>query len=263
MAGFGRSNFSLPAQVSGAYASPYLFVLCLSGSGKAPGAAIFNTSGPYYFSPGIDLGRYLIYTPLLLNPVDFTQVTYSHPSDEYFVGVTTVKVNGKALQLNKTLLAIDENGFGGTRISTVVPYTVLEASIFNALTEAFVKESAAMNLTATTPVKPFSVCYAASDVLSSRVGPAVPTIDLVMESEDVFWRIFGANSMVRIGRKDADVWCLGVVDGGVNTRSSIVIGGQQLEENFLQFDVQSKRLGFSSSILAHGTSCANFNFNGD
>ncbi len=66
--------------------------------------------------------------------------------------------------------------------------------------------------------------------------------------------------MVRIARDDADVWCLGFVDGGANARTSVVIGGHQMEDNLLQFDLESKRLGFSSSILAQGTSCANFNF---
>uniref|UniRef100_A0A5B6ZLU4 Putative basic 7S globulin-like n=1 Tax=Davidia involucrata TaxID=16924 RepID=A0A5B6ZLU4_DAVIN len=260
LTGLGRSNFSLPAQVSTAFSSPYLFALCLSGSHSATGVAFFNTGGPYYFLPEVDLSKSLIYTPLILNPVGSTIITYLHPSDEYFIGVTSVEVNGKAVQLNQTLLTIDQNGFGGTKISTVTPYTVLETSIYKAFTEAFVSESAALNLTVTKPVKPFSVCYPAADMLSTRVGPAVPTVDLVMQSDDVFWRIFGANSMVRIARKDADVWCLGFADGGANPRASIVIGGHQMEDNLLQFDLESKRLGFSSSVLVHSTTCANFNF---
>lgn len=261
LAGLGRSNISLPAQLSVVLSEPYVFALCLSGSRKAAGVALFNSRGPYYFSsPEIDLASTLIYTPLILNPIGSTIITYYlHPSDEYFIGVTSVKVNGNDVQLNKTLLTIDENGFGGTKISTVVPYTVLETSIYKAFTDAFIKESAALNLTVTTAVKPFSVCYAAREVMSTRVGPAVPTVDLVMQSDDVFWRVFGANSMVRVARKDADVWCLGFVDGGVNPRASIVIGGSQMEDNLLQFDVGLKRFGFSSSVLVHGTTCANFN----
>ncbi|KAF5930036.1 hypothetical protein HYC85_030909 [Camellia sinensis] len=260
LAGLGRSNISLPAQVSTALSSPFLFALCLSGSRSASGVALFNAGGPYHFLPKIDVARFLIYTPLVLNPVGDTIITYLHPSDEYFIVVNAIRVNGKDVQINKTLLAIDENGFGGTKISTVAPYTVLQTSIYKAFNEAFVKESAGLNLTVTKPVKPFSVCYGAADVLSTRVGPAVPTVDLVMQSDDVFWRIFGANSMVRIKKKDADVWCLGFVDGGANPRTSIVIGGLQMEDNLLEFDVGSKRLGFTSSVLLHGTTCTNFNF---
>ncbi|CAK9175831.1 unnamed protein product [Ilex paraguariensis] len=284
LGGLGRSNFSIPAQVSKAFSSPYLFALCLSGSPSAPGVAFFNSDGPYYFLPEIDLSKSLVYTPLLLNPVGNTIITYYlHPSDEYFIGVTSIKVNGNNVPINQTIMTIDQNGFGGTKISTVVPYTVLQTPIYKAFTEAFVNESAALNLTVTKPVigvcynaddvsstlvgpavptvdLPFGVCYNADDVSSTLVGPAVPTVDLVMQSDDVFWRIFGSNSMVRIVRKGVDLWCLGFVDGGANPRTAIVIGGHQMEDNLLQFDLGLKRLGFSSSVLLHRTTCSNFNF---
>ncbi|KAI3822901.1 hypothetical protein L1987_10502 [Smallanthus sonchifolius] len=54
------------------------------------------------------------------------------------------------------------------------------------------------------PVSPFEVCYAASDVYSTPLGPAVPTIDPVMHSEDVFWRILGVNSMGSVNL----FWCI-------------------------------------------------------
>jgi hypothetical protein len=85
----------------------------------------------------------------------------------------------------------------------------------------------------------------------------VPQIDLVLQSSKVSWTIFGANSMVQV---KSDVMCLGFVDGGLNPRTSIVIGGYQLENNLLQFDIATSRLGFSSSLLFRQTTCANFNF---
>ena len=145
-------------------------------------------------------------------------------------------------------------------ISTVAPYTVLESSIYEALINAFIAESAGLNLTVHYLVKPFRVCFPADDVMETIVGPAVPTVDLVMQSDDVFWRIFGRNSMVRIVEEGVDVWCLGFMDGGVRPNTSIVIGGHQMEDNLLQFDLETKRLGFSSSVLVHHTMCANFNF---
>ncbi|XP_024967328.1 basic 7S globulin-like [Cynara cardunculus var. scolymus] len=265
LAGLGRSNVSLPAQVSSVYASPNIFALCLPNpSSPLPGSAFFNFAGPYYFSPGIDLSSHLVYTPLILNPVGFTMITYNRqPSDEYFIGVTSIAVNGKPVEFNHNLLKIDGNGFGGTRLSTVTPYTVLETSIYKAFTKAFINESAALNLTETDPVDPFDVCYAACDVLSTRLGPAFPTIDLVMHSDDVFWRIFGANSMVKVATENGDRWCLGFVNGGDDPRTSVVIGGHQMEDNLLQFDLVSERLGFSSSVLVHNTNCAGFNFTED
>ncbi|KAM1380189.1 hypothetical protein ACFX2I_021950 [Malus domestica] len=69
--------------------------------------------------------------------------------------------------------------------------------------------------------------------------------------------MFRANSMVYVSN---DVLCLGFVDGGEKPRTSIVIGGHQLEDNLLQFDLATSRLGFSSSLLFSRTTCGNFNF---
>ncbi|GLT59826.1 hypothetical protein SLA2020_326240 [Shorea laevis] len=263
VAAFGRSNYSLTVQVSRGFSTPNCFALCLSPSTSDSGVAFFGSSGPYYFSPqNIDLSKSLTYTPLLLNPVGGTIITYNgKPSDEYFIGLTSIKVNGKPIPINGSLLAInDENGFGGTKLSTSTPHSILESSIYKAFTDAFLNESAGLNLTVTNAVDPFTVCYPVADVINTRVGPAVPTVDLVMQSDDVFWRIFGANSMTRITKDGVDVWCLGFVDGGVNPRTAIVIGGHQIEDNLLQFDLESKRLGFSSSVVLKGTTCDNFNF---
>ena len=108
-----------------------------------------------------------------------------------------------------------------------------------------------------TSVAPFRACFSSKHIGGTRVGPSVPQIDFVLQSESVFWRIFGANSMVQVSN---DVLCLGFVDGGLKPRTSIVIGGHQLEDNLLQFDLATSRLGFSSSLLFRQTTCANFNF---
>lgn len=57
-------------------------------------------------------------------------------------------------------------------------------------------------------------CYADKDLKDTSVGPVVLNVDLVMQSDNVVWRISGANSMVRISRKNIDVCCLGFLDGG-------------------------------------------------
>ncbi|KAK4407119.1 putative aspartic proteinase GIP2 [Sesamum angolense] len=64
------------------------------------------------------------------------------------------------------------------------PYTALQTVILDALVDAFIKESAVLNLTEIAPVKLLS--YAAEKIESTRVGPAVPTIDLVLQNESVF-----------------------------------------------------------------------------
>lgn len=133
------------------------------------------------------------------------------------------------------------------------PYTVLEKSIYKALVNAFVKE---LNVSRVASVAPFGACFSSKDISTAYTGPAVPKIDLVLQKKDVYWRIFGGNSMVSVSN---DVMCLGFVDGGKNPRTSIVIGGRQVEENLLEFDIASSKLGFSP-LLFRKQICANYNF---
>ncbi|XP_056174909.1 probable aspartic proteinase GIP2 [Syzygium oleosum] len=254
MAGLGRSEVSLPVQFASAFKFSKKFAMCLSSSSSSNGVIFFG-DGPYVFLPKVEVSKSLMYTPLILNPVS-TAGSYfeGNPSTDYFINLTSIKINGKAVPLRAALLNITQ-GNGGTKISTVNPYTVMETSIFKAFVKVFRQE--AKNLTKVSSVKPFKYCFSSKNTPSTRVGPAVPIIDLVMHSSSVYWRIFGANSMVQVKE---DVICLGFVDGGSNPRTSIVIGGYQLEDNLVQIDLEKARLGFSSSLLFKQTTCSNFNF---
>ena len=254
MASLSRARFALPTQLAATFRFSRRFALCLPPAGAA-GVVVFGDA-PYAFQPGFVLSNAsLIYTPLLVNPVSTAGVSAKgDKSDEYFVGVTGIKVNGRAVPLNATLLAIDKKGgVGGTKLSTVAPYTVLETSIHKAVTDAFAAETAMVPRAA--PVAPFKLCYDGSKVGSTRVGPAVPTIELVLGSEAASWVVFGANSMVAT---KGGALCLGVVDGGRAPRTSVVIGGHMMEDNLLEFDLEASRLGFSSSLLFRQTNCNNF-----
>ncbi|KAK8481950.1 hypothetical protein V6N13_014518 [Hibiscus sabdariffa] len=56
----------------------------------------------------------------------------------------------------------------------------------------------------------------------------------INKRSSVVWRIFGSNSVVKAA---PGVLCLTFVDGGLNTRASIVIGDYQMENHLLQFDL--------------------------
>ncbi|GMP56516.1 hypothetical protein CsSME_00020968 [Camellia sinensis var. sinensis] len=212
MAGLGRTKISLPSQFSAAF-------------------SFHKNDGPYVFLPGIDASDSLSYTPLILNPVS-TASAYSvgDASSDYFIGVQSIKINEKTVPINTSLLTIDSEGNGGTKISTVNAYTILETSIYKAVTKFFIKELSGVSRVAS--VAPFKACFNSNNISSTWVGPAVPSIDLLLQSESVFWRIFGTNSMVQVSD---DVLCLGFVDGGTKPRTSIVIGGYQVEDNLLQY----------------------------
>ncbi|KAF3436317.1 hypothetical protein FNV43_RR23409 [Rhamnella rubrinervis] len=227
--------------------------------GLASGVSVvFFGEGPYILAPDRDVSKSLIYTPLFLNPVSTASAfALGDTSLEYFIGVKSIKVNDRVVPVNTTLLSFDSKGVGGTKISTVNPYTVLESSIYKSVTETFVKESAAMNITRVASVTPFEFCFSSKSMYSTRVGASVPTIDLVLQNGNMRWSILGSNSMVQVRE---GVLCLGFVNGCGKPRTSIVIGGYQLENNLLQFDLATSRLGFSSSLLALQTRCSNFNF---
>lgn len=175
---------------------------------------------------------------------------------EYFIGVKSIKVNNRALIVNKTLFSIDSHGVGGTKLSTVDPYTVLENSIYRAVEAAFV--TGLPTARRVPPVGPLGICFNSNDIQTTRVGYAVPWIEFILQNENVKFSVTGANSMVRAAD---NVLCLGFVNGGVNPRTSIVIGGYQLENNLLQFDLAANRLGISPPlILEYRTVCSNFNF---
>ncbi|XP_057547736.1 probable aspartic proteinase GIP2 [Amaranthus tricolor] len=251
IAGFGRSKISVPSQFSSAFSFVKRFYLCLSSS---PNGVAFFGYGPDELVPGS--GVTFSFTPLLINPVSTAGSSFAgEKSAEYFIGVRSIKINQKEVPINKNLLSINKQGIGGTKISTVDPYTVLESSIYKAVAEVFMNELG--NVSKVKAVAPFKVCYDSSSISSSRLGYEVPTIDLVLQNEDVYWSISGANSMVQV---NDGVICLGFVDGGVKPRTTIVIGGYQLEDNYLRFDLASSRLGFSSSLLHFRTTCSNFNF---
>ncbi|KAG9145516.1 hypothetical protein Leryth_025263 [Lithospermum erythrorhizon] len=252
MVALGKSNVGLPSLLASAFSFKRKFAICL---GTSKGVVIFG-DGPYNFLPNHDLSSGLTYVPLLTNPVS-TALNYfdGEPSYDYFIGVKSIRVNNANVPVNSTLLKINNVGFGGTKISSSTRYMTLESSIYKAVTNAFVK--ARSNVRRVNVVAPFSLCYNAKDWSSTRLGLNVPLIELVLESSSVSWSIYGANSMVDVGN---GVVCLGLLEAGVNPRTSIVIGAHQIQDNLLQFDLASSKVGFSSLLYGKQTTCGNFNF---
>ncbi|WOH12882.1 hypothetical protein DCAR_0832391 [Daucus carota subsp. sativus] len=228
MLGLGRTKISMPSQLFSTFGMKRKFGVCLSST---------PSKGSIFFGEFDSSTAPLTHTPLLTNPVTTAGVfSKGEASSEYF--------NGKAVRVNPALLSINNNtGHGGTKISTVDKYTVLEASIYKAVVHAFMNE---LNVPRVRSVAPFGACFDSKKVGTAYTGPAVPTIDLVLQSKDVYWRIYGANSMVQVSK---DVSCLGFVDGGVDSRTSIVIGGHQIEENLLEIDFKASTLGFSPASV--------------
>ncbi|KAF5752378.1 putative basic 7S globulin 2 precursor small subunit [Tripterygium wilfordii] len=223
MLGLGRSPISLPSQLATTFDFQRKFAVCLSAS---DGAILLGD-----WDSAIDpkISRSLMYTPL----VNADRFGKSH---DYFIYVKSVKINGERLSI----------GAGEAKISSVVPYATMESSVYASFVNAYLEAATNyVNMTRVASVAPFEVCFSSEGVSRGPHGPTVPVIDLVLQSEMVKWRIYGRNSMVAV---NDEVICLGFLDGGLKPTSSIVIGGFQLEDNLVEFDLGISMLGFSSSL---------------
>ncbi|KAJ1427215.1 Xylanase inhibitor, C-terminal [Sesbania bispinosa] len=237
MVGLGRSRSSLPSQVFDSLSTHRKLTLCLSSS---IGVVLLGN-----MAYEAEILKSLTFTPLITN-----QNQRYPSSQEYFINVNSIKINGKRLSLNQ-----EGNGGALTRLSSIVPYTTMQSSIYATFKTAFMEAAMSMNMTRLAEVAPFELCFSSRDIGESQVGPSVPIIELVLQSEMVKWSIYGRNSMVRVSN---EVMCLGFLDGGLNQRNPIVIGGYQLEDVIVQLDLATSMLGFSSSLLTENTVCSDF-----
>ncbi|KAJ1428775.1 Xylanase inhibitor, C-terminal [Sesbania bispinosa] len=249
--GLARTQLALPKQLSISHKLPLKFALCLPSSNKKGLGNLFIGGAPQQNNAS----KFLLTTPLIINPFSTAPIFgEGDPSYEYFIVVKSIKVGGQVLNFKSSLLSIDNKGNGGTKISTMNPFTVLHSSIYKPLVRDFVKKASDRKIKKVASVAPFEACFDFSTIGRTTTGLDVPTIELVLEG-GVQWTIYGGNSMVLVKKTVA---CLGFVDGGKKPRTSVVIGGHQLEDNLVEFDLVSSKLSFSSSLLLHNARCSNF-----
>ncbi|XP_047976750.1 probable aspartic proteinase GIP2 [Salvia hispanica] len=221
MLGLGDSRISLPSQFSTTFGFfERRFSVCLSPQK----GAVFLGGSPQISSS-------MLFTPLISKKGE----------GFYYIDVSSIKVSGKKLPLL-------QKGILGAKISTIAPYTTFESKIYAAFVESYVSAAISMNLSLVPPVAPFEVCFGLSHMEN------VPIVDLVLQSELVKWRIHGENSMVVV---NDEVMCLGFLDGGPNPRESIVVGGYQIEDHLLEFNLGNSMLGFAS-LLKGEKKCSDF-----
>ncbi|KAM3397198.1 hypothetical protein P3S68_000710 [Capsicum galapagoense] len=162
--------------------------------------------------------------------------------------------NLHCLSLNRTLLSLDKNEeVGGMRISTAVPYTVLEPSIYDVVSKSSVSEMP-KEVKMVPAVQPFKTCFDSTYIGMSRLGYNAPKIDIVLHKPNVYWTITGANSLVKVSEK---VICLPFVERNQTFGQAIVIGGYQMQDILVEFDLARSRIGYSNSLYFRQTTCSN------
>ncbi|CAJ1962408.1 unnamed protein product [Sphenostylis stenocarpa] len=248
--GLARTKLALPTQVSLSHKLPRKFSICLPSSNKKGLGSLFIGGAPQNASKIT-----LFTTPLVVNPFSTAPIfSEGDPSYEYFIVVKSVKVDGGVINIKPSLFSIDNKGQGGTKISTMNPFTAVHSSIFKPLVREFSKKAVDRKMRKVAPVAPFGACFDFSTIGRTITGLDAPTIELELEG-GVKWTIYGGNSLVLVNKKVA---CLAFVDGGKDAKTSVVIGGHLLEDNLVEFDLVSSKLSFSSSLLLHNARCSHF-----
>lgn len=265
MLGLAKTQIALPTQLSSAFGGSFRrkFAICLPSTSKSNGVLFFGDS-PYVFYPGynkskaIDVSYRFKHTRFHVNyERTASPRVQGAQMPEYFVKVSSIWVNKKPIPINSTLLDFHRTGIGGSKITTIKPYTILHTSIYKSLVKVFDEEIRIWNASKVAPVAPFKDCYSTGNLAMTLLGIVVPDIAFVFENKYVYWEIYGANSMVEISH---DVVCLGFLDGGSDTTTSIVIGAHQMQDNLFQFDIAASRLAFTSTLLFEEAECSNIKF---
>lgn len=257
MTGLAKTTTSLHTQLTTQFKLPHKFTICMPSTSDYILGHMFIGGGPYWYPPyRKDIAKELITTPLVINPVS-TAPSYrlGEPSDEYFIDVTSIRVDHKLLSIKPSLLSINKKGDGGTKFSTITPFTTLQSSVYKTLVKNFVKAAASRKMKRVASIAPFGACFSSKSIAKSQTGPVVPYIDLVLPNKQQ-WRFYGANSMVEAQK---GVLCLAFVDGGgsrLKPLTSIVVGAHQMENYVIEFDLVSSKLGISTSLLFRNTTCS-------
>ncbi|KAL6613840.1 hypothetical protein ACP70R_036110 [Stipagrostis hirtigluma subsp. patula] len=247
--GLSRLPLSLPSQVASALKVAKEFALCLPGGGDS-GAAIF---GPFQLlaAPPVELAERLRSepVPLVRNP----------RNGAYYFRVTGIAVNLVRVPIPRHALDLSaRRGTGGVTLSTVTPYTTLRSDVYRPLLRAF--DAATGGIPRAPPVTPFEMCYQVSALGSTRLGFGVANIDLMLDGGRN-WTLPGGSSLAQVDEQTA---CFAFLEMGSATAvpgsPAVILGGFQLENHLLLFDLEKGTMGFSGLLAGIRTGCSNFNF---
>uniref|UniRef100_A0A0D9VA12 Peptidase A1 domain-containing protein n=1 Tax=Leersia perrieri TaxID=77586 RepID=A0A0D9VA12_9ORYZ len=241
VAGLAATGLALPAQVASSQRAAAKFLLCLPRLGYNPGVAILGSGGPFYLDEGL---------PDFASTLDHTPLVTKNGSAAYHVTANAIALDDARLPLRPGAIAV--------AMSTSSPYGSLRRDVYRPLVRAF---EAGLNRSdaRVAAVAPFELCYRSASLWNTRIGYFVPAVRLVLAGGSNY-TMTGTNSMVDVNRETA---CLAFVEmKGVNagdaSSPAVILGGFQMENMLLQFDLEKKRLGFVR--LPYFTSCSNFNF---
>uniref|UniRef100_J3L7N9 Xylanase inhibitor C-terminal domain-containing protein n=1 Tax=Oryza brachyantha TaxID=4533 RepID=J3L7N9_ORYBR len=213
----------------------------------------YNPSGPFDYTKRIQQ------TPFLTNP----------RTPGYYLPVKGISVSwrGPSVPVSLPAGALDldvRTGRGGVVLSTVTPNAVMRPDVFRAFAKAFdtvvVRDSGGRMARGAPGHRRFELCYGGAGGTSFTfpmmkwTGIDAPAITLQLGAGATGnWTILNSNYLRE--------WsCVGVVEMGpegmpVDGEPAVVLGGVQLENVLLVFDLDKRTLGFSRLLEWDLTSC--------
>lgn len=208
--GLGGGSLSLPSQIN---ASTFSYCLVDRDSDSAS-TLVFDSSLP----PNA------VTAPLLRN----------HELDTfYYLGLTGISVGGDLLPISESAFKIDESGNGGIIVDSGTAVTRLQTETYNALRDAFVRETRA--LAPTDGVALFDTCYD----FSSRSSVEVPTVSFHFPEEKVL-PLPAKNYLIPVDSNGT--FCFAFAP----TSSSLsIIGNVQQQGTRVSFDIRNSLIGFT------------------
>ena len=264
VAGFSRLPLSLPLQLAAQRGFGSRFSLCL------PVFATFGDTPVYLPVPDprgpIDFTTSgVAHTPLLASPANAA-------GGNYYIPVKGISVSWHeahaAAQLPAGALDLDaRTGRGGVALSTVAPYATMRPDVFRAFARAFDDAITRGKIPMTTVERvvpapePFELCYRGGFPRLKRPSSwDVPRIVLELgEGATRNWTLSNNNYLVEVD----GAMCVGILPMTgmpVDSEPAVVIGGKQLENNLLVFDLENQQLGFSGLLDFALTSCGSATF---
>ncbi|CAO1940873.1 unnamed protein product [Urochloa humidicola] len=238
VAALSASGLALPAQIAANHGVANKFMLCLPRSGE--GVVIFG-GGPLFLQPESAVGD-------LTMTLAFTPLKSRKDIPLYYIPVNAIAVNQEQVRLPA----------GGVVFCSRVAFTALRPDVYRPVVDAF-DRALARNDAKVPAVGAFDLCYRSSMLVNTHNGYAVPDISFVFE-DGKSWTFVGTNSMVDV---DGQTACLAFVEmkgvkAGDPNSVAVVVGGFQMENHLLQFDLEKQQLGFAN--VPFFSACSNFNF---
>ncbi|XP_044345502.1 chitinase CLP-like [Triticum aestivum] len=192
--------------------------------------------------------------------LEYTPLVQRNENPAYSVLVKSIAMDNTRVSVPDSALAT-----GGVVLSTMVPYTTLRRDVYRPFVDAFAKAVVAQSrhgwpvARAVKPVAPFELCYDSGTLVSGRGGYFVPGVTLTLDGGKN-WTMFGGGSMLNVEPGTA---CLAFVEmkgvkAGDGRAPAVLIGGFQMENFLLEFDMEKKQLGFFR--LPFYAPCGQFNF---